>query len=146
MKSGCINRPDSLNICLQQTPAPPALMHHVSTPESTWCERQHDGKTPTPPHLKRVGSRAPSRTLLGGINISTHSQCNTLRRSSGREPRAVSFTSSVQGLRGQNPNVCSYMSSCYPDGLVDARSCSASGVRPDGQHASGQPSSAEQNK
>lgn len=149
MKSGCINRPDSPNICLQQTPAPPALMHHVSTPESTWCERQHDGKTPTPPHLKRdlspglhLGSKAPSRTLLGGINISTHSQRNTLRR----ETRAVSFTSSVQGLRGQNPNICSCMSSHYPDGLVDTRSCAASGVRLDGQHASGQPSSAEQNK
>lgn len=156
MRSSRINRPDSPNTCLQQTPAPPALMPHVSTPESTWCERQHDGKTPTPPHVKRdlspglhLGSKAPSRTLLSGITISTRSQCNTLaslRMSSGREPRAVSFTSSVQSLREQNPNVCSCRPSCYPDGLVDARSCAASGVRPDGQHAPGQPNSAQQNK
>lgn len=88
--------------------------------------------------------RLPSRIFLGGI--STCRQCNTmtsLGRSSGREPRAVTFMSSVQG---QNPNICSCSSSCYPDGLLGVWSCAVCGVRPDGQHAWGQLSSAEQNK
>lgn len=126
MKGGCIDTQDSPNPSkagtggfagpkrtLQANPNLSnfdALMLQVLTAESTWCERLHGGETPTPPHLKRdpspglhLGRKAPRQDL-------TRRQCNTMTspgRSSGREPRPLSFTSSVQGLTGQNPNVCS---------------------------------------
>lgn len=145
------------NVCLQQTPASPTLM--------LWCMKPRHQKTLSvggctagrPQHHRTwrgtwvLGCtwavRLPSRTLLSGI--STHRQCNTMTspgRSSGKESRAVSFMFSVQGLTGQNPNVCSCMASRYSDGLPGTQSCAARGLRADGQHTWGQPSSAEQNK
>lgn len=57
-------------VCCKQTPASPALMLEVSTPESTCCERLHSEKTPRPLHLKRnfspglhLGSKAPKQDL-----------------------------------------------------------------------------------
>ena len=86
MKGGCIDTPDSPNPSkaatdefagpkrmLQANPNLSnfdALMHPVSTPASTWCERLHGRETPTPPHLKRdlspglhLGSKAPKKDL-----------------------------------------------------------------------------------
>ena len=114
-----------LNACCKQTPTSPTL--------TLWCiQSRHQealgvrGCTAGRPQHHRTwrgtwvlgctwAVRLPRRTLLGGI--STRRQCNTMTspgRSSGREPRAVSFTSSVQGLTGQNPNVCSCTASRYP--------------------------------
>lgn len=94
-------------------PAPPSK--HM--PEGAMCERLHmatapeeQDSSPGPCLAARLPAGRPCPVLLLPLTCTTASP----GKKSKREPRAVGFTSYLQGLTTWNPNSWSHTFLCYP--------------------------------